>query len=378
MEIDKIYLGDALAVLKTFPDDFIDCVITSPPYWGLRDYGVEGQLGIEKAFDEYISKLCGIFDEVKRVLKPEGTCWVNLGDTFSGSMQGIGGSGELSKMQSSNRGSFFRMNNGEKHGVETDLLDKCLCNIPFRFAIEMCNRGWIQRNTIIWHKPNCMPSSADDRFTVDFEYLFFFAKQKKYYFEQQLELVKEISLKRREYSHTSHKDSPYKKQCDGDNMYKFVNPSGRNKRCVWQITTQSFSEAHFATYPEELCVIPIKAGCPQFVCKKCGKAREKILEHTEEYSKFLGKGWHDHKDDAGMGMRQVKKESVNGIKRYDEKGHTDCGCNAGFDGGIVLDPFMGSGTTGLVAKGLGRHYIGIELNSKYIEMANRRIGQWLL
>lgn len=155
--INKIFIGDALEILQEFPDSFVDMCITSPPYYGLRDYGVQGQLGQESDFNLYIDKLLAIFDEVKRILKNEGTCWVNISDTYE---------------------------------------DKSLLGIPFQFVQGMLNKGWILRNTIIWHKPNAMPINVKDRFTIDFEYLFFFSKNKKYYFEQQVEPVKQSSIKR--------------------------------------------------------------------------------------------------------------------------------------------------------------------------------------
>jgi len=235
----KLYCGDTLQVLKTFPDEFVDCVITSPPYWALRDYGTatwEGgdpncnhridrfgnrkvtdktnidqskqgsvsgeyvpdgqacpkcgairkdkQLGLEPTFQEYITKLCDIFDEVKRVLKKTGTCWVNLGDTYAGS--GCGTNDYCTPASKSIQGHRFDYTFQGKQ-PKIDLTAKSLCLIPFRFALEMQSRGWILRNVIIWHKPNCMPSSVKDRFTVDFEYVFFFVKNKKYWFEPQYE-----------------------------------------------------------------------------------------------------------------------------------------------------------------------------------------------
>ena len=182
--MNKIIHGDSLEELKKLPEKSINMCMTSPPYWALRDYGVDGQLGLESTFDEYINKLCDIFDEVKRVLRDDGTCWVNMGDTYStisGNMRGK----EFNhpKYQAAESVTHFKQ-------PKTKLPDKCLIMIPQRFAIEMVNRGWILRNTIIWHKPNCMPSSIKDRFTVDFEYLFFFSKKKKYYFETQYEEFK--------------------------------------------------------------------------------------------------------------------------------------------------------------------------------------------
>lgn len=275
LENNKIHLGDALEVLKTFPDNQIDMCITSPPYWGLRDYGVDGQLGLEPNFNDYINRLCTIFDEVKRVLKDGGTCWVNIGDSYSSTRW----SNSPSTTGISKSYSDIVL---DKHH---NLPDKCLVGIPFRFALEMIDRGWILRNTIIWHKPNCMPSSVKDRFTVDFEYLFFFTKNKNYYFEQQLEKTKKDSLKQYKYGlHTRVNDLVYPGDAknsfhDIDKMEdSFNNPNFKNKRAVWTITTKPYKEAHFAVYPPELIETPIKAGCPQFICNECGKPRIKITE----------------------------------------------------------------------------------------------------
>lgn len=194
---------------------------------GLRDYGVEEQLGLEETVDEYIDNLCNVFNEVARVLKSEGTCWVNMGDSYG--------------------------------------KDKGLIGIPFRFTLEMINRGWILRNSIIWHKPSCIPSSVKDRFTVDFEYLFFFARGKNYYFEQQLEPYrgKENTFSNKwsgkDTTNTGAQNPLSTKARIIESMKK---SGGRNKRCVWSINTARFKEAHFAVFPEELIETPIKAGCP--------------------------------------------------------------------------------------------------------------------
>jgi len=244
---NKILQGDALNILKTLPDESIDMVMTSPPYWALRDYGVSGQLGLESTFPEYINKLCDIFDEVKRVLKKEGTCWINLGDTYGGT-----GNKGLSTDQKYKRG-----RNGQSKALNGRYKSKCLLQIPSRFAIEMTDRGWILRNEIIWHKPNCMPSSVKDRFTVDFEKLFLFTKQQKYYFETQYEKV------------VAHSDAWYRNKLRQNKNYQLKKPykhnfpipkypNKKNKRSVWSINTKPFSESHFAVFPEELCIIPKK------------------------------------------------------------------------------------------------------------------------
>lgn len=317
METNKILQGDCLTRLKELPSESVNCVMTSPPYWALRDYGIEGQIGLEKTFQEYIIKLCDIFDEVKRVLRKDGTCWVNIGDTYYSLSGGKFMNDNISNSELNQKKGICEAN-ALKGGDELE--QKNLCNIPARFSIEMQNRGWILRNVIIWHKPNCMPSSVKDRFTVDFEYVFFFVKSRKYWFETQREPHKLDSIKRACRARTSDKldkgeySTSYKSEYVGyDNMQdklekgelRGVHKDGRNRRTVWTITTKPFSEAHFATYPEELCEIPIKAGCP--------------------------------KD------------------------------------GVVLDPFFGAGTTGLVALKQNKQFIGIELNEKYIEIANKRL-----
>ena len=301
LQYNKIYCGNSLELLKKLPNNFIDCIVTSPPYWALRDYKVKGQLGLEPNFDNYINKLCDIFDEVKRVLKDEGTCWVNIGDTY---YTKSGGSFLNDALTSKTRIKKIGINRANVIRGQGLLEDKNLTLVPFRFALEMQKRGWIIRNVIIWHKPNCMPTSVKDRFTVDFEYLFFFVKSKKYYFEQQREPHKLESLSRIKSKWNGHRELGSSFQ--GMNIKKMCHPDGRNKRCVWNISTSSFRGAHFAVYPPELIEIPIKAGCPK--------------------------------------------------------------------NGIVLDPFIGSGTTAIVCKRLERNYLGFDINKEYCKIARERIN----
>lgn len=362
--------GDALSVLKTLTDESINCVITSPPYWSLRDYQIAGQLGLEDTFQEYITKLCDIFDEAKRVLRKDGTCWVNLGDTYN-SHQGdpykVGGFQGKQHHKNKQYGDSVAVKRG------TNVMpDKCLLQIPSRFSIEMCNRGWILRNEIIWHKPNCMPSSVDDRFTVDFEKVFFFVKSRKYWFEQQFDNYQDSTIERAKHNVFSEKtDKGIHGGMTLESQRKafdkiLTTGQGRNKRCVWTISTQPFSESHFATFPEKLVEPMVLSGCPEFVCKECGKAREKIIE-----SEFVGST--EKRGGRNIGGNVYNLQEPFAKKQF--KGYTDCGCNAEFAGGIVLDPFSGAGTTGLVAKKLGRSFIGIELNEQYIEMSRRRIAK---
>lgn len=289
-----IITGEALAELKKLPSESVNCVVTSPPYWALRDYGVSGQLGLEPTFQEYITRLCDIFDEVKRVLRDDGTCFVNMGDTYGGT----GDKGDWTDPK------YAKGRNGQAKAINKSATQKSLCQIPSRFAIEMTDRGWILRNEIIWFKPNCMPSSVKDRFTVDFEKVFFFVKNKRYWFETQEETATQNRW-------GGHKPIDTEKSKDSDNVFagltrqRDMMPEKRNKRCVWRISTKPFKEAHFATYPEKLIEPMIQAGCPV--------------------------------------------------------------------GGTVLDPFLGSGTTAVVAKKQNKRCIGIELNPEYVKIADKRI-----
>ena len=366
--------GDALERLRELATESIDCVITSPPYWALRNYGVRGQLGLEPRFDDYIERLCAIFDEVQRVLKKTGTCWVNLGDTYAGSGKGFGDKNADPKMKHGGRERTIRP-------PKPLIPDKSLCMIPFRFAIEMSNRGWILRNTIIWYKPNCMPASAKDRFTIDFEYLFFFSKSQKYWFEQQFEPWSDRNIHdlKRTGKHIRY-DGKHRNDLGNRGVVVGDPAIGRNKRSVWTIPTKPFAEAHFATYPEALCETPIRAGCPEFVCIKCGKPREKIFQKRHLVSSGPNKMVIKPRGLAqnALVIQKLPKDPYGDMPRREriEKGYSDCGCTAGFIGGIVLDPFMGAGTTALAAIRQNKRFIGIELNPGYIKIANARLERF--
>ena len=291
--------ADCLVALKAMPDSCVDMCMTSPPYWAQRDYGVDGQLGLESTPEEYVARLCDVFDEVKRVLRPTGTCWVNLGDVYGGKT----GSPNAPKLSAGRMQEYKSASH-----VKESMPAKSLCQLPSRFAIEMTNRGWVLRNEIIWHKPNCMPSSVKDRFTVDFEKIFFFTKNAQYYFESQKEKAK-VGYRSTSFIPNSPHDrdskSPTAATSASRNHRSDKWITERNKRTVWSIATARFDKAHFATYPEELCEVPIKAGCP-----------------------------------------------VNGV---------------------VLDVFAGAGTTLVVAKRLGRKYVGVELNPDYCRIIEDRL-----
>jgi site-specific DNA-methyltransferase (adenine-specific) len=303
--INKVIQGDTLEVLKTIPDESVDCIITSPPYYGLRDYGVEGQVGLEKTLDDYLNKLLEITKECKRVLKKTGTLWWNHGDSYSTQHETGTIDRETGWKSSGNDRNPRQKEHGRANGG--NIPTKSLMMTPYRLALRMIDeQGWIMRNQVIWFKPNCMPASVKDRFTVDYEPVFFFAKSKKYYFKQLLEpniteIKKDVIWK----GNQSRSWIKGKSISDKNTLGSAKNEQGRNKRCVWRVTTKPFKEAHFATFPEDLVRPMIDAGCPE--------------------------------------------------------------------GGIVLDPFAGAGTTLKVARDLGKNYIGIELNPEYVKIAEARI-----
>jgi len=323
---NKIIQGDSLEVLKTLPDESIDCCITSPPYWGLRDYGVDGQIGLEKTPEKYVSKMVEIFREIRRVLKKEGTVWLNLGDSYWGGGFGTspGGNEDFAQRypkQASNMGTAdheTRKKLGALKKHHSIIKPKDLVGIPWRVALALQFDGWWLRQDIIWAKPNPMPESVTDRCTKSHEYIFLLAKSKKYYYDN--EAIKEDSVDLESYVGRRFRNAtkiallkgrpgtPNTLEKSGGQFDKKYEK--HNKRSVWTITTKPYKEAHFATFPEDLIVPMVKAGCP--------------------------------KD------------------------------------GIILDPFMGSGTTALVAKKLARNYLGIELNPEYIKIANERLRQDIL
>jgi len=327
-----------------------------------------GQLGLEPNFDFYIDHLIQIFDEVWRVLRDDGTFFLDIGDTYSTVSGGMGqgiytGSGTYS--------STFAMSEKYKKNEKailkqpkTQILDKSLCGIPFRLVTKMVDKGWRLRNTIIWQKPNGIPNSAKDRFAVDFEYIFFLVKSSNYWFEQQLEKYTK-PMDRWGGDTLIPKGVSTWDGATGQNWYRTrnmrPNPEGRIKRCVWNIPTKPYREAHYAVFPEKLCEEVIKAGCPEFICKKCGKPREKIIEYDKS-------GWLEVSEDMSLEEKEIIWASRE-TKRVD-KGLSDCNCGAGFSPGMVFDPFGGSGTTMKTARKLGR--IGVSLDLGYHELSRER------
>jgi len=349
--LNNILLGDVFEKIKEIDDNSIDVVVTSPPYWGLRDYGVKGQWGLEKDFHEYLTKLNKLMNCIRRVLKDTGTVWINLGDCYGS--------------HRSNKDNKMVAKKQEREPLKG--YEKSRMGIPERFYINCIDNGWIARNNIVWYKPNPMPSSVKDRFTNSFEMLYFFTKQKKYYFDLDSIRIPTITVtkpfnvrvrdahkkkmgnhpkawKKAKWEDEAYNEKGERKQDNvpskNVNMYKGFNdrwkrkwanvegqsthsitlkhsgiygsdgeslnhPKGKNPSDVWKISVKPYKGAHFATFPPDLIERILKCSCPK--------------------------------------------------------------------GGLVLDPFIGSGTTALVAKRLGLNYVGIELQKKYLKLIEQRL-----
>ena len=332
MTLNKIYHGDTRELLKKLPDNSINCCVTSPPYWGLRDYGVDGQVGLEETPEKFVDCMVEIFREVKRALRPDGTLWLNLGDSYLANPHPDKGG---DPKYNNGRARFDRPNTKGVPGLKT----KDLVGIPWRVAFALQTDGWWLRQDIIWAKSNPMPESVKDRCTKSHEYIFLLSKSAKYYFDN--EAMKEPGTPDSVARYNRGRNNGHKWTDGGpgnqsiaksfDHMkskYSFARKTAtqgkpgtrtqhreeresieycgtRNKRSVWLVPTNSYKKAHFATFPPKLILPCILAGCP--------------------------------KD------------------------------------GVVLDPFMGSGTTGFVALENNRNFIGFELNEDYIKIANDRI-----
>jgi site-specific DNA-methyltransferase (cytosine-N4-specific) len=302
----ELHHGDSRIVLPTLDAGSVDCCVTSPPYYGLRDYGVAGQIGAEATPAEYVENLSAVFAEVHRVLAADGTLWLNLGDSYAGSAGGSqGASGQRARRTFTATGL----------GGKGDIPAKNLLGMPWRVAFALQDAGWILRNAIIWAKPNAIPESVVDRLSARYEMVFMFSKSKRYWFDLAPIREKCVSAIHPRDDHKMDRDRDKVPRLNGQQGTKLLgatghihasnpaayNPAGKNPGDVWTIATTPFAAAHFATFPPELPRRCILAGCKP--------------------------------------------------------------------GGTVLDPFHGSGTTGMVARQLGRGYVGIELNREYIDLS---------
>lgn len=298
--METILMGDAMETLKALKTESVYTCVTSPPYYNLRDYGVQGQIGMEESVEEYIANLTAIFREVRRILRPDGTAWINMGDSYAT----YSGSQAPRNTRNSCGHTKKRVPSGFKY--------KDLMGIPWMLAFALRDDGWYLRQDIIWEKPNAMPESVRDRCTKSHEYIFLLSKSARYYFNAEAirEPVKSKKGNARTFrgggAYTSGRSFHNSEAVDRESHGNTENRAGtRNRRSVWAVSTRGYKGAHFATFPEKLVEPCILAGSPP--------------------------------------------------------------------GGAVIDPFMGSGTTGVVAKRLGREFIGIEINPEYCKMATDRI-----
>ena len=378
----NVRIGDSRDVLKEIHDKSVHCCITSPPYYGLRDYGVDGQIGLEQTPEEYVNELVKVFREVKRVLRDDGTLWLNLGDSYSGSNKGKMSDGSLvgGQKQRTNKGTMI--GSITKTGTPQGLKPKDLIGIPWRVAFALQADGWYLRQDIIWSKNNPMPESVTDRCTKSHEYIFLFSKSAKYYFDN--EAIKENSVTcdpRRPYT------SNGAKQLDNREVWhsgeKRVNGdfTKRNKRSVWQINTKPYKAAHFATFPPALVEPCIKAGTSENgVCSVCGTPYQRIIEKdTKPKGRSKGDVYTANAYSSPQSLVWGKKKNLGGDQKQSITvgWEPSCYCNALSIPAMVLDPFGGSGTVGEVCNKLNRNAILIELNPEYKKLILDRTGQSL-
>lgn len=373
--------GDVLDHLRVLPDCSIHCVVTSPPYWGLRDYGVDGQIGLEKTPEEYVAKMVEVFREVRRVLRDDGTLWLNLGDSYSGSMSTKEAAVNPNSL-SYNMGQT-KAGVSKARGVVEGLKPKDLVGIPWRVAFALQQDGWYLRSDIIWSKPNPMPESVTDRPTKAHEYVFLLTKNARYYYDA--DAVRESA------AYDGRKDTQFKGSLkdyapimphgkkpqsfceDGHERWpnKLEDGScGRNRRTVWEIATQPTPEAHFATFPEALVEPRIKAGTSERgCCSVCGAGWERVVKRELQNT-------NKNRPDNGMPGRTgngLTKERAGDPLITTLGWQPTCSCNADTVPCTVLDPFGGSGTVGLVARNLKRDAILIELNPSYVKIMKKKL-----
>jgi DNA modification methylase len=362
-------------------DGSVHCVVTSPPYWRLRDYGTAGQLGLEPTPDEYIANMVQVFREVRRVLRDDGCLWLNMGDRY--------GAGTRSTREVSTKTKHGYWNNPAINlRPQAGLKPKNLVGVPWMLAFALRADGWYLRSDIIWSKPNPMPESVTDRPTKTHEYIFLLTKRSRYFYDAGA--VREAFADSRQGRDGSTQKSQRNRggRTDGYTKPNNIDPSangGRNLRSVWTITTQPYPGAHFATFPEALPERCIKAGTSERgCCPECGKPWERVVDKSRVPTRPGANGkapgarihelspYHDH---HGMicGNRDPFRHTTATVTTGWRQG---CTCPpADPVPCTVLDPFAGSGTTGAVCAKLGRRFVGLELNPKYLQLAVRRIGK---
>lgn len=421
----RLITGDALTELRKLPEESVQCCITSPPYWGLRDYGIGGQIGLERTPEEYVEKIVDVFREVRRVLRSNGIFWLNMGDSYFGGGRGGNPDDSPFRKQATNRGSLVAPT-----CLPRGCKPKDLVGIPWMLAFALRADGWWLRSDIIWSKPNPMPESVTDRPTRAHEYLFLLSKSRAYFYDAAAIAEHGVSagttkmpdgwntapgahgsfhpqgrekgkpadrhgstLQGGDYGRHFLGDAipPKERRTDKqrghsrrhagfndrwDAMEREEQCQWRNKRSVWIVATQPFPEAHFATFPEDLIEPCVLAGTSPTACGVCGAPWERVLErkHYGDLSpRSIGL------DESVVG---ASRNNFGGQQRWSEYEHPrttgwapTCDHNDNTGRCTILDPFSGAGTTGVVALAHQRSYIGVEINPQYNEMAGQRLAQ---
>ena len=363
-----VVVGDARSI--PLPDGSVQTCVTSPPYFGLRDYGVDGQIGSEDSLDAFLATMVEVMREVRRVLRDDGTVWLNMGDSFASSTKGSGGTNSF---QTSNMGSLYGSRKVDMAGLPA----KCKMLVPHRLAIALCDDGWIVRQDIVWAKPNPMPESVTDRPTTAHEFVFLLAKQPRYYYDA--EAVREpAAYGRRNWSNVAGNMASVGGGRGSATVSGGDPSAGRNKRSVWHIPSHPFPDAHFATFPPKLVEPCILAGTPQKACPTCGAGWIREVMRTRSNESWWGKAGVRHEGKYGGQAQMTESHDIRRgpTVRTRTTGWApacDCPDNDGSGKALVLDPFAGSGTTGVVARQMGREFFGVELNPEYAAMANARI-----
>lgn len=406
--LNKIFHGSAKEILATLDDKSVHCCVTSPPYWNLRDYQVEGQIGLEDTPEDFILRLVEVFREVKRVLRDDGTLWINIGDSYAATCKNR--TEKQAGARSNIQGSLSSQSQSlkQKSKIVSGLKPKDLVGVPWMLAFALRADGWYLRQDIIWHKTTSMPESVTDRCTKNHEYIFLLTKSSKYYYDH-ISIMQDAKnpiddMRRLNAASWDDKTIPGElnnglrpRKSDTfkrDNSKRGIsivnqtkgthrpdrndtfNTGKANKRSVWTVTPRAFTEAHFATYPPELIVDCIKAGSSEYgVCDSCGSPYKRLYkQRLVPGNKASFNSKPDDRDaqadaqDAGSNRMKDghKPEWINEVKQLGFV--PSCKCpNTKRSPAIILDPFFGAGTTGIVARKLNRNFIGIELNKSYID-----------
>lgn len=383
----QILLGDVRERLRDLPAKSVHCVVTSPPYLGLRDYGIEGQIGRESTWQEHLAVLGDVFAEVHRVLRTDGTLWLNYGDAYAQRGRSATPEERENRIRRTEERGYhtgaFGANNGWDRAAGTatgGLKPKDLMGLPWRLALSLQDAGWWLRADNIWAKTNPTPEPPRGRPTVSHEYVFLLAKAERYFYDGDAVRVPG-NFNPHGSGWTESTAKIYTTAGPASDPKRIWGREGsRNLWTVWRFPTQAFPAQdecdHFATFPEELARTCILAGSSEKgCCPACGAPWRRVLEPTEAYRECLGQSWNDHQDDLKRGQRKTDPDGFAGAAAYQTTGwEPTCQCPAAPPVPCtVLDPFAGSGTAGVVALRLGRSFVGVELNPDYHRLATRRL-----